>query len=261
MERDTKRGLLITIIVLLVIIAVALSGIFALMLFRQSNIGIDLGIDEQYPTVMERNEESKYDAYKIALIAGTVEITNSEDGKLHYSIQADEKKLSVSEDNGTLVIIDKSDSKKRIKNNKTSRIKLAVPSDFGGSFNIQSSAGNITLAGFPEATLNAEADAGEIKIGEIKNVNADCDAGNIKIDKINNRADISADAGNINIGTADIKESSKIECDFGNVTVNEISEVKVNAKCSLGKCTVNKSNDGAAIELTVEADCGNIDVG
>ncbi len=260
MERDTKRGLLIVIIVLLAIIAIALSGIFGLMLFRQSNIGINLGIDEQYPTVMTRNEESKYEAYFIELNAGAVEITNSEDGKLHYSIQADEKKLSVSEKDGALIIIDKSKSVSRMKTNKTSRIRLAVPSDFGGSFNIKSDAGNITLENFPEATLNAEADAGEIKVSEIKNIKADCDAGNIKIDKINNRADISADAGNINIGTADIKENSKLECDFGNITVYEISEVKVNAKCDLGKCTVNKSVDDSQIILEVNADCGNIDI-
>lgn len=258
MNREKQHSLLVVIIVLLAVIAVALTGICGFLIWQRYREDRSAA-QKEYTVVMQRNEENKYSDYRIQLIAGVVEIHNSGDNQVHYTVQADEKKLTVNEKDGTLEIIDKSESHRHMVNN-TSRIILFVPSAFDGSFTIASNAGDITVDKFPQASLTAEANAGDIHVEEIANLTANCDAGNLQIERINRKTELEAAAGNVNIGTADLKESSHIKCNFGNITIAHVGDVRVNAVCHFGQSSVSNSNPASAVTLDVTADAGNVDI-
>ena len=140
-------------------------------------------------------------------------------------------------------------------------IIVYVPTKYAKDITIKNDYGNCEIGNFEKASIDVECDAGNVEVGKIRNANIQCDLGGVKVEEVLNKCNISVDSGNVRIDRLSIQENSFIKADLGNVTVNEINDIYVDAKVDLGNSTVNGSNRNSDITLKIECDCGNIKVG
>lgn len=140
-------------------------------------------------------------------------------------------------------------------------IVIYIPAHYQHEITIKNNYGNCELGNLENATLEVECDAGNVEVGKIRNANIQCDLGGVKASEILNRCNISVDSGNVKIDRLSIQENSFVKADLGNVTIDEINDIYVDAKVDLGNSTVNGSNRNSNVTLKVECDCGNIKVG
>ena len=140
-------------------------------------------------------------------------------------------------------------------------IIVYVPTKYAKDITIKNDYGNCEIGNFENASIDVECDAGNVEVGKIRNANIQCDLGGVKVEEVLNKCNISVDSGNVKVDQLSIQENSFIKADLGNVTVNEINDIYVDAKVDLGNSTVNGSNRNSDITLKIECDCGNIKVG
>lgn len=139
-------------------------------------------------------------------------------------------------------------------------IIVYVPSNHEVAISIENDYGACKMMDLENAEINIDCDAGDVKIGKIKNATIKCDFGNIEIDEILNKCDLEANCGNININRISVFEDSEIYVDLGNVEINETNDIYINGICDMGSVEVNNNNRNSEIELKIEVDTGNIKV-
>ncbi|MCI9087010.1 MAG: DUF4097 domain-containing protein [Clostridia bacterium] len=140
-------------------------------------------------------------------------------------------------------------------------IIVYVPTKYAKDITIKNDFGNCEIGNFENLSIDVECDAGNVEVGKIRNTNIQCDLGGVKVEEVLNKCNISVDSGNVRIDRLSIQENSFIKVDLGNVTIDEINDIYVDAKVDLGNSTVNGSNRNSDIILKIECDCGNIKVG
>ena len=272
-----NKGLKITLIIILSILVI---GIIAFLIFALTNKSFkfsfniaeykEIAIDEQYDNI--------YDKITIDSKAAKITIKETDEDKIKVIVYADKEKTKVEKNNNALRIINDIDGCRGFCFKQTiAKIELYLPSTYSNTLTINNNFGDIDVADFDNLTLNIDEDAGNIKIGHIKNGNIENnagnitiaeaenltineDAGNIEIGKVTNKLDIKEDAGNIKIDTIDIKENSNIKNDLGNIEIGKTNKIKIEAHTDLGSSKVNDSDSSSEITLTIKNDCGNITV-
>ena len=139
-------------------------------------------------------------------------------------------------------------------------IIVYIPSTYSKEIKIKSDCGKCELSDLENAAVDIDCNAGNVKLGTIKNANITCDCGNVEIKEILNACDIKVDCGNIEIDTISIKENSTIKADLGNIDINNTNDIYIDADVDLGKTNINKNNRNAEITLKINCDCGNVTV-
>ena len=142
-----------------------------------------------------------------------------------------------------------------------SDIVIYLPAKYDGNITIKNDLGNCEIADFENSSIDVNCNAGDVKVGKVKNANIRCDLGKVEASGILNSCNILVESGNIKIDRLSIQEDSFIKADLGNVTIREVNDIYVDAKVDLGSSTVNESNRSSDITLKIECDCGNISVG
>ena len=84
--------------------------------------------------------------------------------------------------------------------------------------------------------------------------------GEVEIQEIKNQCDIVVNAGSVEISKLSIQEDSNIKADLGNVEINEINDIYIDAQVDLGKANINGSNRDSNVTLKIQCDCGDIKV-
>lgn len=139
-------------------------------------------------------------------------------------------------------------------------IIVYIPSNYQNEIKLKNDYGACEMTDLENAKVDIDCDAGDIKLGKIKDATIKCDYGNIEIEEILNKCDIKANCGNIEINKISIQENSTIKADLGDVEIGETNEIYIDANCNLGETNVNNNNRDAEIELKINCDCGNITV-
>lgn len=193
---------------------------------------------------------------------GDIHIQKSVDDAIHiqaYGKSADELDWSVSGNH--LTIQSKKNTLHSFWRMNKSDLILSLPSSYAHKITVKADCGTCYVEDFANASFHIDCDAGNMEMGKVKNITATCDCGNIEIREITNQCNLKVNAGNVHVQKLDIQEDSSIKADMGNVTIEEISDIYIDAKVDLGNSNIRHNNRSSDITLTVNCDCGNITIG
>lgn len=274
-----NRGLIITLIILLAICSVLLTGILVLGLsgkyssnslniFRKYKVSNELILDETYT--------DNYSNIRIKTNAANIEIKHG--SETHLVVHGKKEYLTVSNLEKELEIEYKNEPCRFFCiNYAVSKIELYLSDEYAGKINIdndygdieideylksdveiKSSFGDTIIKGANKATVKSA--AGDVKLGEVNIAEIDNNYGDIKIDKINKKATINDDCGDIKIKDLFIEENSSINNNLGDINVNHTNDIRIDADTSLGDKKVNNNNYKSDIVLKISNSCGDIEV-
>ncbi len=139
-------------------------------------------------------------------------------------------------------------------------IIIYLPSNYKNEIKIKNDYGICEMDDLENARVNIDCDAGDVKLGKIKDATVKCDYGNVNVKEILNKCDIKADCGNIEIDKISIQENSTIKADLGNIDINNTNDIYIEADVDLGKTNINNNNRNAEVTLKINCDCGNVTV-
>lgn len=256
----------IPIIFLLILISVI---IFCLVMFLviYLNKGMDGMINigkVSENIVLEKNFELlEIENIEVIQDYGDVTFKENEDNSIKVEIYGRNEKDAKAELNNNKLKIENTNRRNFALINfgvRKSEIIVYIPKDYAGDINIKVDCGNATLEDTENANLKVECNAGNVKIKKAKNANIKCNLGDVKAEEILNKCNIEADAGNVKIEKLTLSEDSKIKVDLGDVTIDEINEVYIEADTDLGKTNINQNHRNSETTLKINVDCGNISV-
>ena len=256
-----NKGLIITLIIVLVILTAAVSTLFILLLNGKSfnfNSFNKIATKEVYNNTFENIPQKVV----INVDDADIDIKHSNDEKVSLVMFADDKKNKVDVDynSTTLNIKIKNKCHAFCFNAKRGKIELSLPSNFENSIYINNDVGDINVDQFAGAYLNVETDVGDVDVKEINNTKIDSDVGDINIGLVNSKLLIDTDTGDVTIDNVAINKDSKITTDVGDIKIKNIDNVNIDAKTDVGNKKIKNNNKNSNITLKLKTDVGDIKV-
>lgn len=246
--KKTDRNLLIALIVVLSIVAVALTVFLAFVIHSGGFSGI---ISLSHKNTVFEQSYSAQEVNRLVLnnIYGDIKINYSDDGDIKIIAKgSSEDNITATADGGVLTVTASSPEKNivfpfvntKIPNND---IEIYLPDNCPESLEINSDYGDIDFISQPNTQLV---------------VNSSC--GNVEASALYGSFDIHCDFGDIEIGKININKSSSITTDCGDIDVGYTQEIRVEGETSLGSCDIKNNNPDSYIILTVKTDLGDIEI-
>jgi hypothetical protein len=251
------------------------------------NVSNELIIDEKY--------ELDFNIINVKSSSSDIYIKKSEDNNIRVIVYGDKDNTSVDTNNNELSITSKEKGCIGFCFNTTvAKIEVYIPEDYENEINLDNNYGDIEVAEFLNATIDINADcgdvkvsgaknvtisndygdvilekaetasinvsAGDIKINTVKNLTAENNYGNIKIDNVNSYLNVKNDCGDIKISNINIDKKSYIEDNYGDIQIGSTNEIYIDAKTDLGDVKINNNYNKSDITLIIKNDCGDIKV-
>ncbi len=251
MTRKSK-GLIITLIVLLSLIAVSLTGI---MVFVITGSISDIGAIRIMPKASVYFDESYSSAditdIQINSDAGDITIKNSADSQVRVVANGNNQEhFNADLKDGKLTIESKASQSAKSKTVRNfwgadfegADLEIYIPNDLN-SLNVSSAFGDVDILSSVKTDVQVQSDFGDIKA-----------------DSLIGSFNIHSNLGDIEIGRADISSDSSASTNLGDVEIEKTSDVNINANTSLGECRVKNSNSQSPITLRAESDLGDVEV-
>lgn len=260
-----NKGLIIFTVILLTICIFFLTMFLVITLKKGENMNfITFGVRSKTTNIIYDNEFKLEDIKNINIKQDAGDIIIKETSSDYIKVELygkEEKDVNVDIDEGNLKI-DFTHKKVRFISfgGTKNDIIVYIPSNYSNEIKIENDYGKCDIENLENAKINIDADAGDIKLGKIKNATIKCDYGNVEIDEILNQCDIKSDCGNIDINQISIKEDSTIISNLGNIEINNTNDIYIDANVDLGKVNINNNNRNSNVTLKINSDCGNITV-
>lgn len=292
-----NKGVAITFIVILSILAIVLTGGFIFLLrsnFNWSSFDFSLGsysdklVDSKNFTSAE---EINVDTKAIDLF---VEVSNDEN--ITVELYSD-KEVDYSFTNENDIV----NLKAHINNyisfgflSKSPRLVVKVPKEYAAKFTVDSKVGDIHIASFEslkptiksttgdikiekveESTidvgtgdvkitevkvLNIKQGTGDIKVQDVDSIDINANTGDVKIQKVNNKMSIINGTGDIKIQDAIINENSSITNRTGDIKIQSLSGAYIEADNKVGDVKVNNNDRHLELTCTIHTNTGDISV-
>lgn len=269
-----SKGLIVGLIVFLILLIASLTIVMVKMM--NGNFMFAFGHNVSKNKILEET----YEVMDINVIseAADIHVIESTDDKVKVVVYSEQKRTSVKTINNKLVIDSKAKKCRGFCfNTKIDKIEVYIPSSYQNKINIDGDAGDIKVGNFKNLVLDIETDAGDVDIGSIKkaniktdagdididNINSikiEADAGDIKVNSINEYVNIKTDAGDIRIEKLNIIKNSNIKLDAGDVRIKSTNNIYVDSKTHAGDIKVHNSNRKSDIELSIKTNAGDIRV-
>ena len=290
-----NKGVAITFIVILSIIAIALTGGFIFLLrsnFNWSSFNFSLGsyseklvAAETYTSAEEINLDTK---------ALDIHVEESSDENITVELYSD-KDVDYNFSNENDIVNIKAHMNNYITFgflNKSPRLVVKVPKEYAAKFSIDSKVGDIHIAAFEslrptikntvgdvkiqkveEATidvgtgdvkieevkvLNVKQGTGDTKINIVDSIEVNANTGDVKIQKVNNKMNITNGTGDIKIQEANITENSNVSTRTGDIKINSLTGAYVEADNKVGDIKVNNNDRHLELTCTVHTNTGDI---
>jgi len=246
--KTTNRKLIILIIILLCVIAIALSGILIMLIMKGSFL-IPKVFDSNYgKSNAQVFYDESYNADTIENIninsdCGDIYIKTSNDNSIRVEAKGRYKNaLSVSNNNGSLSVTYNPESKVSLFSDKWGcDIAVYLPENYQNPISINLSYGDIEAL-------------------ELSNANIQLSYGDIEINHISGKFDIKSNCGDVEINSIDINEKSSIESDLGDISIEKTNDIRIESEVSLGDNEINYTNQSSDVVLSVTADLGDIEI-
>ncbi len=291
-----NKGLIITLIIGLSILALSLLGFMFLLIdghvlgprfFKINKISTTKIFDKEYPT--------NFKNIKVDASISDIYFKKSSDNNVRVVVFGKKKELRVEEENEELSV--RFQEKHCVGicfNRKKNKVEVYLPENYQGNIVVKNDYGDIRIDSFKRSNIEVEEDCGDvsiasgrkvtvknnygdIKIGEAKYANLKESCGDIEIRKVddvivkNNYGDISIkkvlnyidakeDCGDIEIDYLSINKDSSIKNSFGSIDIGSTSEIYIDAKTDLGDVDIERNSRTAKTILTVKNNCGDITV-
>ena len=294
-----KKTKIIIIITLLSILIIGLISMMVFVISKGGFNFISLGISSKVSTNLVYDEvyETNFSKININSDISDIEIKQSNDEKIEVLIYSNEKdnNVNVNDSENLNVSLKEKGGFNLFKWNRlNSRIEIYIPINYDKNIEIISSYGDIRIDRFTNSNISIESDCGDIDIDEVDTVKvknsygdtfinkankvdiaSDCgdvevgsvgyisldnSYGDIEIRNINNYMNIIADCGDIEIDNVLLTKNSKIKSDFGDVSIENIKDVYIDAKVDLGDVSIKNNYRRSDITLNIESDLGDIEV-
>lgn len=274
-----NKGLIIFLIIILTILAVAITGgmfwllsgrnVFSFFNLRTSSVSREL--------IYEKTYEELFKEIIIESDAGDISIKHSSNNEVSVKIYGETKQLDINDKEDLSI---KYVAKKCFGfcfNVEKSKIEITLPDSYDGKIKIENKYGDTSIEEF----LNADADVnhhygditveginkgkivnkcGNIDIGTIKDAEVENNFGDIEIKKVLSSLNVEADCGDIEIKELTIESNSKIENSMGDISIGNTNDILIDAKTSLGEVNVRNNNYKSNILLRIDNSCGDITV-
>jgi hypothetical protein len=292
-----NKGVAITFIVILSILAIVLTGGFIFLLrsnFTWGSFNLTLGsysdklVDSKTFTSAE---EINVDTKAIDLFVDV-----SDDENITVELYSD-KEVNYSFTNENDIV----NLKAHINNyisfgflSKSPRLVVKVPKEYAAKFTIDSKVGDIHIASFEslnptiksttgdikiekvnESTidvgtgdvkitevkvLNIKQGTGDIKVQDVDSIDINANTGDVKIQKVNNKMNIINGTGDIKIQDAIINENSSITNRTGDIKIQSLSGAYIEADNKVGDVKVNNNDRHLELTCTIHTNTGDIRV-
>lgn len=293
-----NNTLTIVSIVLLSIVSIGLVGLMIGLMTGRTNFGhfkLNLSSRESTELIYEETYDNQYQTINVESGYANIHFKKSDNDQIKVVVYSDEEEPKVNASSDELSVELKDDKCTFFCINKhISRIEVYVPALYENEIIINDNYGDIEVDDFINATMKINNDCGDIKVSganilEVNNdygdinignaieVNAVASCGNIDIDTVdiakiadeygditidtvNKYMSITDECGDIEINNAYITEESNIKNDFGNIKINNTSEIYFNATTDLGDVKINNNYNKSDVTLKLENDCGDITI-
>ncbi len=291
-----NKGLIITLIVLLSILAISLLGFMFMFMdgkmrgprfFKINKISTTKIFDEKY--------DANFNNIKVDSHISDIYFKKSNDGKVRVVVFGEKKELKVENTSEELSVHFQEKACIGICfNMKKNKVEIYLPENYQEKIMVKNAYGDIRIDNFKYATIEVEEDCGDvsivsgkkvtvkndygdIKVGEAKyaNIKESCgdieirkvediivknNYGNIEIKKVLNYIDAKEDCGDIEIESLHINRDSSIKNSFGSIDIGSTNEIYIDAKTDLGDTDIERNFRAAKTTLTLKNNCGDITV-
>lgn len=290
-----NKKAIITCIVLLIIAIIGLTYFFINMLNgKYKSVFLNFNHKTSTNLVLDEVYDSTLSEINVRSYMGDVYIKQSTSGEIKAVIYSENKATAEVYNNGLVIELAKEKCNFGCIGKKASKVEIYLPSDYNQVINIDNDYGNVYVAEFVNAEINAEADCGniniiagknvnivnnygdinlkkaqkaevtedcgDIKIGEVFDIKAKNAYGDIEIDYVNNYLDIENNCGDIEIDNININENSQIKNDLGDIEIGQTNEIYIDAKTDLGDVDIRNNYNKSDIILKIKNSCGDIEV-
>ncbi len=295
-----NKPLIITLIVVLSIIAISLVVGLIFMLTGKFNfktrimnfgnkISENLVYEKEYPFTHDLENIS------ISLNMGDIEIRESNNNLIRVEIYSEESYYNVNDVNDLSIEVKNKTCHFFCFNVKKDKVIVYLPTNYEHNISLKNNYGDIKVEKFVDATLDIEEDCGDVFVEEINSAKIKNSYGDIEVKKANN-LDIEEDCGDVDVDTVSsaiiensfgdiridtvsngyvkienncgdieiknlelVKDSNIID-DLGNIEIGNTNKIYIDAKTDLGDVDIRNNEREAEVKLTIENNCGDIEV-
>lgn len=259
-----NKGLIITLIIVFSICAICLSVLLGFILVNKKSFRI---MRFDFVSKTEKIYDERFavsDISKINIYSSSSDITIKE-------ANTNEVEIRIFGKNKNAVRVNHSNDTLRIDYTNVSNcigfcfyredIEILIPHNYQLDGNIESKYGDINIGYFDNGKLVIDSDSGDIDIKSIKDIEIKSHYGDILIAEVKNKLDIKSNSGDIEISRVNILENSKIVSDYGDVEIDKINDIYVDAKTNFGDVDIDHNNRYAKVSLVIDSSYGDIEVG
>ena len=254
-------------IVLAIILSVVVLGLTSILIIGIANKGsFRFGINaDNVSTNLALENEYAIDGLEkvdINVKAGKVSIYSTENDAATLKFYAkDEDDATVNNDGKTLKIKDDSEECHFFCVGwEGVSVELYLPSTYAGEIKVDNNFGRVRIEDFADASLDVDSSAGDVELGTAKNINADLSMGKLTVKDCLGQIRISNSMGDVEIESLHLTADSDINLSMGNIRIDHVGDVRVNADVDMGNKNINGGNDDATVKLRIDNSMGNISV-
>lgn len=278
-----NKGLVITLIVILSIFVLALTGGLIYLLQNGSNIIFNFDFENTNLRLVESKEVEPTEINKvyINLYSTDLVIKSSENEKIlveYYSNRENNPKIELEKE--TLIVDEtKYDVSCIGFCNSRRRVVLYLPETYENELELTTKSGDITATNnLSKNILNITTSSGDVKLNQTGTINATTSSGDVRIDRteivkvntssgeieintITSKANLQTSSGDIEISKINLKENSTIKTSSGDVDIsNNEGNCYVETQTSSGDTKIKKSDRKSDIVLRIKTSSGDISV-
>lgn len=293
-----NKGLIITLISLLSIIAVGL--IVGLVLAIKSDFKFnfdEIDISSNLSTnLIEEKEIENIKDLDINTNIADVNIEESDRNNIKVELYSNHvKNYEITEEENTIkVIFEEKKLTGFVFFRKIANAKIYVPKKYSNLIKIDSKTGDIKIGSIANANLQVKSDVGDVKVKEVdkatitdrvgdvkfekvnelvtevktgdtkvttvNDIKSKTTTGDIKIITVNNSLNLTSKTGDIKVETANLKEDSKIVSNVGDVNIKKTTGCYVEGKANVGDTNINNNDRKSDVILKITSSVGDIKV-
>ena len=288
--KNKKLRIFIIIMIIVFILSIITYYVLNNLKFRYRSfydVGEELVLDKTYNTIFsEINIETKM---------SDLNIKYSNDNSIKVMVYGEKDYINLIEKNNKLYIDIKEKNFIAFNfYNHISKIEIYLPNWYKNLIRIDSEYGNIDIEEFNDSTFYVEqeygnilskgsnfikvkneygdvellkankarivAESGDVKIGTIKNLEVENEYGDISIQNVTEYLKLNNDMGDININKLNIEEDSFITLEHGDIKIDDINQIYVDAKTDHGDVDIKVNYEQANIVLSIYNEMGDIKI-
>ena len=291
-----SKGVAITFIVLLSIIAIALTGGFIYLLNSNFDFtSFNFSFDTYSSNLIESKTFESANEIYIDSSAIDVFVEESSDNKFIVELYA-EKEIdhSFNLEDKKLNIVVKETHNSFSFFGKGKKLVVKIPREYEDEFTIDSKVGDIHITTFENLKPTIKNTTGDIKITKVKDATIEVNTGDIKVDDVsilnikqgtgdtkvqtvdfiditastgdvristvNNKFNITNTTGDIKIQNATLTEDSNISNKTGDIKIESLSGAYIEASNKVGDIKVNNNDRKLDLTCTIHTNTGDIRV-